>query len=219
MIYFFPGLATDGRLLEGYRFAEPVTVVSYPRPQPRETLESYARRLAVEHPFEPNSILMGFSLGGMLAALVGRHIPTRQVIVISSLLEQNRPWWMTLPLWIPLHRWLPDSALRRLFLLLGDLFARKTPEQRRLLQDMVAAADLVFVRWAIDAVARWSGLPDTSGMIRIHGSGDRLFPLRYVNADRIIKDGQHFLIVQNRKELNRHLNELITVPLPADTGR
>ncbi|MCS6991097.1 MAG: alpha/beta hydrolase [Chitinophagales bacterium] len=209
MIYFFPGLATDGRLLNGYRFSEPVVVVNYPKPTPQETLEAYARRLGALYEFDDNSILIGFSLGGMIAAVIREQISVRKVITIASLVNCDRPWWISLPLWLPLHRWLPDRVLRAIIVLLGDVFTSKSREQRQLLCDMVLKADMDFVRWALEAVPRWAGCRYTNDIVKIHGDRDRLFPLSYAAADIVIAGGQHFVIVQQRPAVQSHLDRLL----------
>lgn len=209
MIYFFPGLATDGRLLNGYRFAEPLHVVQYPLPAGNEELDPYVRRLLEVNAIKAGGIFLGFSLGGMMAAVASRQIHVRQCIVISTLIGRRRPFWINLPRRLPLHHRLPDAVLQRLILWLGDVFGRKSPAERRLLQQMVMAADMRLVRWALDAVPRWTGLADTSGIIQIHGSSDRLFPLRYVRADVVIAGGRHFMIVQQQTVLQEQLDRLM----------
>jgi hypothetical protein len=49
-----------------------------------------------------------------------------------------------------------------------------------------------------------------SNVIRIHGSKDKLFPLRNTHADYVIEGGEHFMIVQRGEEISLLLNKLLS---------
>ena len=62
--------------------------------------------------------------------------------------------------------------------------------------------DPVFLKWAMGKIANWKNVIIHKNLIHIHGTADRLFPIRYVKCDIPVKDGGHFITVNKAKELN-----------------
>jgi pimeloyl-ACP methyl ester carboxylesterase len=218
-IVFFPGLGADARLLEAQRSirAATIDVVSWIDPLDRdESLSSYARRFAETLPGDEAIFLGGVSFGGPVALEVARHIGARAsgIVLLSSFRSLDG---------IPLAGRMLGRAARRMPLLaIGaikrtggfarSLFGAVNAEQARLFDQMRADASPRFMKWSACALMRWT--PPTPNelklpILHIHGSRDRVIPLRRVRPDHVIDGAGHLMNVTHAAEVNRLIDAWI----------
>src|SRR5688500_240528 len=83
-VYFISGLGADRRVFEflDLSFCEPVFLDWIP-PMKNESLPSYAERLCRDVK-EPDAVLVGMSLGGMMATEFAKKHPAANVIILAS---------------------------------------------------------------------------------------------------------------------------------------
>jgi pimeloyl-ACP methyl ester carboxylesterase len=201
-----PGMAADERLFEPQRRAFPGLIVpSWIAPARRESLPSYARRMAFAIRFANPSFIGGVSFGGIVALEMASHLGLAECVMISSIRSPaEMPWRLRVlrPLasigperlgstagWAA--RWLPPFMPRVTARRLGRL----------------AAPQSAFLRWACWAVLRWQPTPAARQVrvVQIHGSADRTFPLWYTHPDEIVAGGGHLLTLTHPLEVNRFL--------------
>lgn len=208
-IYLISGLGADERLfrrleLDGYTLHQ----VKWIAPLTGESWESYARRLSAAIT-TPAPVIIGMSMGGMMAVEIAKQMPVGKVILISSAKTKQEipPYFKWLRV-IKVHRWLPYGLLRFVGKLTGPwLFGTRNPEESRLLKEIIEDIDETFFRWAWDRVSRWQNQIIPANTVHIHGNRDRMLPLRYVKADRLIGGGTHFMVVHDAKEISRIIKE------------
>ncbi len=85
-IYLIAGLGADYRLfkhldLPGYD----VIHLHWLRPEPNDSLKTYAGKLIDEYHIEPGSVVLGVSLGGMLTVEIAKQMQLSKAILISSI--------------------------------------------------------------------------------------------------------------------------------------
>ncbi|HYC93403.1 MAG TPA: hypothetical protein VEO54_29620 [Thermoanaerobaculia bacterium] len=79
----------------------------------------------------------------------------------------------------------------------------------QLFADMLATTPAPFIRWASHAVFTWEGVPRLPMPIHhVHGSRDRLIPLRRVQPDRVIHGAGHLLNITHAGAVNDFLARL-----------
>jgi pimeloyl-ACP methyl ester carboxylesterase len=213
-IFLFPGLGADERMFSrlaiAATFPGSIETINYPIPKKDETLESYSARLASNLPGTEPLIFIGVSFGGIIAQEIARHRIPEKVILISTISSKNQsPFYFSIARTLALHRMLPGSWLKQLILLAGILFTHKSQEEKKLFEGMVRDADAGFIRWGIDQVLRWRQEKPLFPVIHIHGSKDKVFPLRRIPADHVITGGEHFIIVQTPSAINHLLEKII----------
>jgi hypothetical protein len=74
---------------------------------------------------------------------------------------------------------------------------------------MMAASDVVFLNWAIDKIVHLQNEVVHKNLTHIHGTADRILPIRFVNADIIIKGGTHLMIMNKAEEVQQKILEAI----------
>ena len=99
---------------------------------------------------------------------------------------------------------IPDAFIKPPSFISGFLFGAINKD---LLKKIIRDTDPLFIRWALDKIVTWKGSSNTIKPIRIHGTRDRLIPLK---GDAIkIKDGGHFMIVDKANEISTTVNKVI----------
>lgn len=210
-VYLISGLGADERAFRNIILPPGYEAVHLPwfPPLHRETLEAYALRMAAKIDRDEPFVLMGLSLGGMIATEIAWHLKPVQTILISSI-----PSARQMP---PLYRWAGRMRLHRFIpvgwiksgVVVKRLFMSETASDQQAILDMVRVADPVFIRWAFQAVLDWKREVVLPGLVHIHGSRDELFPLRFVQPTHIVRNGRHLMILNDATAINALLRGLL----------
>lgn len=165
-----------------------VTPVDWPVWSGETTLGEIAARLIAEQAIGPDDLVVGTSLGGMVACEIANRTPVAGIVLVAG---ATHPREVVAPLrWIhPLIRIVPLRLVQK-------LVARWPRVQFR----MFADSEAVFIRAAILAIFRWEGLrPDNAvPVFRIHGRRD---PVIRCPADAdVILDAGHMVTISHAGE-------------------
>jgi pimeloyl-ACP methyl ester carboxylesterase len=208
-IYLIPGLGADGRMYTPQlRVLKNAVVLEHQKPLQGETLIQYAKRLCDKVDTSKPFILIGTSLGGIIAIEMARIIHPDRVILISSVKHRGElPGWIRSMKHLRLHRLLSgDSFVRFSSANIQRLITKRDTAVAKLLIDMHASADPDFVSWAINEVVNWGGTDDyPQGIIHIHGTRDRLFPHSRIKNAVHIKGGSHVMGLTQAQDVNAAL--------------
>ena len=208
-VYFLSGLGADKRAFSvlDLSFCEPI-FIDWIKPLQKESLVSYASRLRGQIP-EEHPVMVGVSFGGMLACEMAKADPLMRAIIIASNKSSNEfPFYLRIGKYLPVYKWLPDKLIKS-----GKtanwVLGVKDKTQKKLLADIVADIDPSFLKWAIDAILHWNEKEAPANVQHIHGTADKLLPLRYVKADHQIQGGTHMMSLNNPKEISSLLQKLV----------
>lgn len=206
-IYIFSGLGVDERVFKNIDFSNlPVTFIQWIDPLKNETIESYAQRISKD--FEKDSVLIGLSFGGMLAVEVTKIIPVQKVILIASAKNKNElPKWFLLAGKLQLNHLFPTFLLKTTNFITHWLFGATTSSEKKLLKAIIKDTDSQFLHWAINQIVNWNNETIPLNCIHIHGTNDKILPIKNVHAHYIIRNGSHFMTVNKAKELEQILKK------------
>ena len=211
-VYLIPGLGGDKRMYAGQLSRFPNTkVIEFIRPLKEENISSYAKRLAEGIDTSQPFILVGVSLGGILAQEIANIYPPKKVIIISSVKSrQELPIWMRIFKFFPVQKIIPGKVYLWAFMILvwfKTLFSRSNSVIGNL-RNMARDADPVFVYWAVNQVINWQHPIHEFKAYHIHGNKDFLFPNRRIaNIGTLIDKGTHAMILTHVKEINIALEQ------------
>ncbi|MEL6740589.1 MAG: alpha/beta fold hydrolase [Planctomycetota bacterium] len=188
-VVFLPGLGADERLfepqIEAVREAghAPETP-AWPGHRPGETLPAFAGRAGDAIAPCAQTLLVGFSFGGMVALEIAArgdadHRPAG--VVLISGLRSKRAVTLGFKAQQAAGRLVPRSLVRTIMTgRLVDRFAATdalSAEQTEILRDMARRTDLDFLFWAARASARWGFDGRCPSPVRhVHGRLDRTIP-------------------------------------------
>ena len=173
-------------------------------PQKKEPLPTYAARLIEQIDTSKPVVLVGVSFGGMIAQEIAKHISVQQLIIISSVKSPDEfDWKLKIARKTKLHLLAPTPLLKWGNLLTANYFFSVTDKQEAaLLRQIVLDTDTKFMLWAIDAIMNWQNPEPLPNIIHIHGTTDRIFPVKPIKNAHLIKGGGHFMIVNKAVEVS-----------------
>lgn len=205
-LVMIPGLGADARLFEPQRAAFPdLEVVEWIPPRPREPLSGYALRLAEGVKGDTPPVLVGVSMGGIVALEMARPLGALGMVLVASCRSRRAISRLALP-FERAGRMIPDPCLVRLQRFRPGVslaFGPAGDGELRSLMAMVAGADTGFVRWAGRVLLTWDPPPDLKVPIRhIHGSRDRIMPCRRAAPDRVVAGAGHLVNMTHAQQVN-----------------
>lgn len=215
-IYLIPGLGADRRMYNvQLKVIENATVLEHLPPNKNETLTEYAQRLIPLIDTTVPFVLVGTSLGGMIALELTKYIKPEKVILIASIKGRDEmPLFMRAMKYLKLHRLLKGTDYKRLNnLMVRRLDSRGDSPAAELIRQMTIDARPEFIEWAINAVIHWQpGKVDLSKVHHIHGQKDQLFPWKKIKNARFIAGGSHVMNITKSREVNNVLLEILNKP-------
>ena len=209
-VYFIAGLGANKRAF-GFldlSWCEPVFIDWIPAAK-NESLREYALRLRLCIP-EVNPFVVGVSFGGMLTTEMAKADPGVKAIIISSnKISKEFPAYLRMWKYMPVYKWVSPGTIKYTGLLTKNLIGPQGKLQKETFSKIVEETDPVFTAWAVDAILHWRNTDVPQNLVYIHGSGDRLLPIRYVRPNYIVKGGKHVMIMDKAEEISALLKTLV----------
>lgn len=211
-VYFISGLGADKRVFDKLSLDNPISIrhIEWIAPLKKETIAHYASRLVAQidttQPFQ----LVGLSFGGIIASELTEIIHPEKTIIISStatgvpvssFYQILVKFLLASPLAVPVLKHPNFLAYR--------YFGANTPELKLLLKAILKDTNGRFLKWALSEMSSWKKPSKPSGLFHIHGSADKLIPVKMVSPDVIIENGGHLMVYDQAGEISEILNREI----------
>jgi pimeloyl-ACP methyl ester carboxylesterase len=211
-IFLIPGLGADCRIYKNiYLKDHDVVHVDWVEPDRSDTLSSYAQKLINQYNIITKSIVIGNSLGGMIAMEIAKKIELDRVVLISSIKSVDEaPWYFSFFRATKLHHFIPVQKLTSLEFLIEYAFGGMSEKDQQLFADMLRNTSPIFVKWAIDAILRWDNHCVVKNVYHITGDRDKVFPYKKIKGATIVKGGTHVMIFTKAGEINTWLKNILT---------
>jgi pimeloyl-ACP methyl ester carboxylesterase len=211
--YFISGLAADGKMFRSISLPEGYTQkhLDWIPPLKKESLEHYAWRMGQmidhSHPF----VIIGLSLGGMLASEISRqYMPAKTILISSIPCSAHLPSYLRVLGMLKIHKIVPVSFFKFAAILKRKISITKS-EDKRLITETIRLSEPSFIRWGMDAVLGWKAKKPPASYVHIHGSLDEILPILFTKPTHVIKGAGHLMVLTRAKELNKILREVLTV--------
>ena len=202
-IYCISGFGADERMFSRLDFGNnQVNFLKWETPEKNESLDKYTQRFLTKIE-EPSPILVGLSFGGMMSVEIAKRIQTEKIFMISSIQTQDEmPWIFRITGKSGLNKVLPLKPYSFLEPIENYNLGVQNEEEKNLVREYRKNVGKVYTDWAINQIVNWKNQRKFSNLIHIHGSADRIFPIKNVHPNFIIKGGGHFMIMNRAKEIN-----------------
>jgi pimeloyl-ACP methyl ester carboxylesterase len=205
-LYCLPGLGVDHRLFDRCDLGTAEVVkLDWPVMPRGSSLADYAAALAARVNKREPHVLLGVSMGGMVAQEMAAITGPRKVIIVSS---WKGPWEMP-----PLIRWLrpfrPEMLLTEWIMrrcvpvirLMRAKLGMETVEATRHIQMMLDRWSAEQIRVMVRAVLSWPGA-EVKDLVHIHGDRDALMPLKFIRDPIIVRGGTHIMVYTLANEVS-----------------
>ncbi len=211
-LYIIPGLAADRRLYTGYSFPDhEVEYLDWVDPLDGENLSEYSDRLASTIDESEPFILIGTSMGGIVAGCIADNKKPEKIILISSISNTDQfPLRWRVFRYFPVYWLIPFNVFRGVIKFYRKTAGRSAPGEARIFQDMLANTTSKFFKWAIHQILWHKKNKVNAPYFHIHGEKDRIFPLKYMEKDMVVVEGSdHFMVLHRRKRIQVELNKIL----------
>ena len=209
-IYCISGLGADQRIFSHLKISD-VRLIHLPWliPFSDESIEAYALRMKADI-YGENPVLMGVSFGGMMAVEIAKYYTSATVILVSSIGgRQSLPWWMMVCGQLGLNRLMPVRPGKGIPWLENYYLGVETPEDAQLVNEFRGKTDPHYLKWAVDRIVNWKNEWLPGQLYHLHGSRDRMFPIRRVKATHVVPGAGHFMVNNRAEEINVILEKLL----------
>ncbi|HTD98912.1 MAG TPA: alpha/beta hydrolase [Mucilaginibacter sp.] len=210
-IFLIPGLGADTRIYKDIDLQGNEAVnVNWIEPDKSDTLPSYAQKLIDKYHITPHSIVIGNSLGGMIAIEIANKIDLDKVILISSIKTADEaPLNFKLFKYLPLYKIVPARLITSMGFIIRFAFGKMSKNHQDMFVSMLRNTSAKFVKWAIGAILHWDNQTIPKNVYHITGDKDKVFPYKRIKGATIIKGGTHIMIFNRAKEINSWLKEIL----------
>jgi pimeloyl-ACP methyl ester carboxylesterase len=215
--YFISGIGADYRLFTHIRLPEgfETRYVHWIPPDKDETLPGYARRLAEQIDTSEPFVLIGFSLGGIMAVEIAKvYSPICTIIISSVPVSANLPPYYLLAGRLRLSK-LASPTLMKLLASVYHMLTMRSRDNWKIMREVIWSGDDKFISWAINAVLKWENVLMPQPLVHIHGTGDPIFPINRTTPTYTVPKGNHNLILSHPAIINSLLSDILTAPSPA----
>lgn len=204
-LYLIGGLGADERVFKYLKLNCANQVIEWIEPTQDEKISSYCKRLLKQIDQREKFGILGVSFGGIIAIELSKLCNPEKVILISSVESDNQlPRKYLIIGKTKILNVVPNFLIKPPKPILGFLFGARN---KQLLEQIINDTSPTFIRWALNIIINWSNEKNLIKPIRIHGTNDKLIPLK--GKALKIKNGGHFMIVDNADEISRLVNEVM----------
>ena len=214
-VYCIPGLAFDHRIFANLEWGTFLPhYIDWIEPHSDECFSAYASRMAKAIPNEAEDlILIGHSLGGMLAQEIATQRNVKTIVLISSLRSRKEmPWFFKVIKPRFIHHLFSKTFVRRTFRYWARFHDYETQQEQLLFLDMVGKQSNQYLQWALRSLTNWQTvvLPAKTRLFQIHGQKDRTFPCRWLEQPEVVvPGGGHFMVYKKPQIISRHLTDIL----------
>lgn len=217
-VYCLCGLGADERIFSKLTWEPGIDVhyINWIIPEKDEPLEIYAKRMASKIKAAGDFTLIGVSFGGIMAIEITKLIPVKKLILISSVETHHQiPGWMKLCGKLKLNKLIPTGVLHdirplKLFEPVENYFlGAYTDDQKALANEYRKKVNPLYLKWAVKQILNWKNEWIPENLQHLHGTADRIFPIKNVTFTHSIEGGRHFMCYGNPREVSGILRNLV----------
>jgi len=211
-IYLIPGLGADHRLFHKliWKPGQTVSALDWIEPIEAESIQAYALRMCGQIDSNKPFILLGVSLGGIVAIEMAKIIHPEKIILVSSIKNRReKPFYYALGKYLNITVW-PSIHHTWLFaIMVRVFFGKMNKEEFLLFRDMISHASHDFLVWSQKAIATWDNMEPFPNLYHIHGTADRAFPPLFIKNYVPVLGGNHYMIVNNAAQISTWLDGIL----------
>jgi len=209
-IYLIPGQGGDARLFNNLQIDSSFTVkhIMYDLPEKDSSMQAYAKQLLQQVDTAEPFILIGVSLGGMLAVEMSEILQPEKTIIISSAKNKNElPAKLKFQQKVPIYKMVPGKLARWGAFILQPIVEYDRNKEKTTFKAMLTDKDPKFLKRTIPMIINWDRTSNNTSIIHIHGDRDHTIPIKNVSNDITVEGGSHMMVLTEGEKLSKIVNE------------
>lgn len=213
-VYLLSGLGLDPSVFQHLDIkAKKICHLQWLDPHKKESLSAYAQRMAQgidtsHHPI----VLIGHSFGGVLMQEISKIVPAQKIILISSIKTKQEKgagmnFWMRV---FPLHQLVTQKMILNSFKSWGKKHGYSSPEAQEMFLKAAQQHSSYYFRWATSRICEWTPNNIDTPIVHIHGTQDKTFPHKRLEAPvLLVEGGDHLMVFNQAKEVSQLINQAL----------
>ena len=211
-VYFISGMCyncsvfDDIELPKGYK----KKYIEWLIPHAEESLEAYAHRMSESINTKRKFILVGYSLGGVVAEEIAYQLHPKKIVLISTMKDEKEiPSLFHMAAKvnfannIPMRMYKQTDFMIKLF----NRYVYNLPTSA--LEGYMTVTDPIYIKWALHQITHWKPKRKLSSLYHIHGTKDQIFPHEQIINPISIKGGDHLMVIKRAKEISEILKSIM----------
>ena len=212
-VYLMPGMAANPSIFERINLPKDqfeIHWLEWMIPQPKESMESYAKRMIAKIDHE-NVALLGVSFGGILVQEMSKYMKLKRLIVVSSVKTHHElPKRLKVLKYTKAYKVLPTSLVSNMEFFSKYAVGKTVQKRIDLYKKYLSVSDKRYLDWSIEKIVHWHQEKPNPDAIYIHGDKDLIFPHSCEGRCIVVEGGSHIMILNKYKWFNENLPKLIT---------
>lgn len=213
VVYLIPGQGSDHRVFKNFVLDSTFEIrhIEYVTPEEGMNMSNYALLLSQQIDTNEPFVLVGVSLGGMLATEMNDFLEPEQTIVISTAkTREELPWQYKFQRKLPIYRMFTGKALQKGAQIMQPLVEPDRKQEKETCKAMLSDKDPDFMKRTITMILEWDRPDYNPEIIHIHGNKDNTIPIRNVHYDYLLENGSHMMALTQGEVISRLINEILT---------
>lgn len=211
-IYFIPGLGTDYRIFTEMELNDDYEIkyLHYEIPEKNASMNDFAHVMAKQIDTTSKYVIVGASIGGMLATEMIEFMSPEKVILIASAKSRLEfPNLYRFQKTIPIQKLVTGKMIKKSTRFLQSKVEPDCKNGNGIYADMLNEKSPIFMKRAVAMIINWERVTYSEEIIHIHGNNDHTLPIRKVKPDYIIENGSHVMAYTRSKEISDIINEIL----------
>jgi pimeloyl-ACP methyl ester carboxylesterase len=205
LIYLIPGQGSDSRIFGNFAVGEEFELVNieYFTPAKGTSMKEFAIELSKQIDTTRKFIIIGVSLGGMLATEMTDFLnPEKTIIISSAKCRLELPGRYKIQKCLPVYKLFSPKAIKQGSFVMQPLVEPDRSVCEETFEAMLESKDPLFLKRTIEMIMKWDRKSYSKKIVHIHGNNDNTIPIRNVKCDYLIEHGSHMMMLTRSEEIN-----------------
>jgi len=207
-LYLIPGTGADHRFFSRLQLDANTQVIKWTEWGNAQTIREYAEVLSLQINTEEPFGILGVSFGGMLAVEMSKFLgPEKLILVSSAKLYKELPIIVRISRRVGVH-YLISPWLIKIIPFAGKIFG-VSKKDKRFFDKMIDETPKGHLKKTIRSILYWKNTVIPSDVIHIHGSHDKVIPIKKIQRPTAIEGGGHFMVYNMADQVGEIINEYL----------
>lgn len=214
IVYLIPGQGSDYRLFKNLTLSKEydTQVINYTIPEKNWDMNQFAISLSSQIDTNRSFIIVGVSLGGMIASEMAEFLNPEKVIIISSAkCRHELPFRYRFQQKVPINRLFSGSMIKKGALIMQPLVEPDRNQDKDTFVSMLKDKDTDFLKRTVNMIVNWDKSNCNDEIFHIHGNKDHTLPIKKVDHDYLVEGGSHMMVLTKGNEISVLINKILTL--------